>query len=206
MGNFPKREYRNQGNSTHTDFEYFRHQSSRKNRSQLLRHLMKLIKIFFGLVIIFSLLLILVENTDTVSVNLLFHTFEETKVAVLILISVGIGVLIGYGLTVVTLISAKSELRSIKQKNQSITNELNDLRNVAIDQDIYDTENDDENECEGYKHRANCWHINDIQLDECHLCLTPLIGSVVVVHNGKYFHQHHDYCNKMFKELGGTFI
>ena len=97
----------------------------------------------FWVVIIFSLLLILVENTDTVSVNLLFHTFEETKVAVLILISVGIGVLIGYGLTVVTLISAKSELRSIKQKNQSITNELNDLRNVAIDQDIYDTENDE---------------------------------------------------------------
>ena len=143
MGDFPKREYRNQRNSARTDFEYFRHQSSRKNRSQLLRHLMKLIKIFFGLIIIFSLLLILVENTDTVSVNLLFRTFEETKVAVLILISVGIGVLIGYGLTVVTLISAKSELRAIKQKNQSITNELNDLRNVAIDQDIYDTENDE---------------------------------------------------------------
>ena len=104
---------------------------------------MKLIKIFFGLVIIFSLLLILVENTDTVSVNLLYRKFDETKVAVLILIAVAIGVLIGYGLTVVTLISAKSELRSIKQKNQSITNELNDLRNVAIDQDIYDTENDE---------------------------------------------------------------
>ena len=104
---------------------------------------MKLIKIFFGLIIIFSLLLILVENTDTVSVNLLYRTFEETKVAVLILISVAISILIGYGITVVTLISAKSELRSLKQKNQSITNELNDLRNVAIDQDIYDTENDE---------------------------------------------------------------
>ena len=104
---------------------------------------MKLIKIFLGLIIIFSLLLILVENTDTVSVNLLFRTFEETKVAVLILISVAIGILIGYGITVVTLISAKSELRSLKQKNQSNTNELNDLRNVAIDQDIYDTENDE---------------------------------------------------------------
>ena len=104
---------------------------------------MKLIKIFFGLIIIFSLLLILVENTDTVSVNLLYRTFEVTKVAVLILISVAIGILIGYGITVVTLISAKSELRSLNQKNQSITNELNDLRNVAIDQDIYDTENDE---------------------------------------------------------------
>lgn len=103
---------------------------------------MKLIKIFFGLIIIFSLLLILVENTDTVSVNLLFYKFEETKVAVLILISVGIGIIIGYGLTVVTLISVKSEMRSLKQKNQSITSELNDLRNVAIDQDIYIEDNE----------------------------------------------------------------
>ena len=86
---------------------------------------------------------ILLKNTDKVSVNLLIYTFDETEVSVLILFTVAIGILIGYGLTVVTLISAKSELRSLKQKNQSITNELNDLRNVAIDQDIYDTENDE---------------------------------------------------------------
>ena len=104
---------------------------------------MKLIKIFLGLIIIFGLLLILLKNTDKVSVNLLIYTFDETEVSVLILFTVAIGILIGYGLTVVTLISAKSELRSLKQKNQSITNELNDLRNVAIDQDIYDTENDE---------------------------------------------------------------
>ena len=104
---------------------------------------MKLIKIFFGLIIIFGLLLILLKNTDKVSLNLLIYTFGETEVSVLILFTVAIGILIGYGLTVVTLISAKSELRSLKQKNQSITNELNDLRNVAIDQDIYDTENDE---------------------------------------------------------------
>ena len=104
---------------------------------------MKLIKIFFSLIIIFGLLLILLKNTDKVSVNLLIYTFDETEVSVLILFTVAIGILIGYGLTVVTLISAKAELRSLKQKNQSITNELNDLRNVAIDQDIYDTENDE---------------------------------------------------------------
>ena len=104
---------------------------------------MKLIKIFFGLLIIFSLLLILLKNTDKVSVNLLIKQFDDIEVSVLILFSIAIGVLIGYGLTVVTLISVKSEMRSLKQKNQSITNELNDLRNVAIDQDIYDTENDE---------------------------------------------------------------
>jgi len=104
---------------------------------------MKLIKIFLGLIIVFSLLLVLVENTDTVSVNLILTEFPETKVAVLILISVGLGILIGYGLTVFTLISAKSELRSLKHKNQSIADELNDLRNVAIEPDTYDTESEE---------------------------------------------------------------
>tara|TARA_Y100000588_G_scaffold395307_1_gene522868 strand:- start:7782 stop:8096 length:315 start_codon:yes stop_codon:yes gene_type:complete len=104
---------------------------------------MKLIKIFLGLIIVFSLLLVLVENTDTVKVNLILTEFPETKVAVLILISVGLGILIGYGLTVFTLISVKSELRSLKHKNQSIADELNDLRNVAIEPDIYDAESEE---------------------------------------------------------------
>jgi len=38
----------------------------------------------------------------------------------------------------------------------------------------YQIRHEDEDECMGYKNRANCWHINDIQLDECCLCLTPL--------------------------------
>lgn len=38
----------------------------------------------------------------------------------------------------------------------------------------YQIRHEDEDECLGYKNRANCWHINDIQLDECCLCLTPL--------------------------------
>jgi len=37
----------------------------------------------------------------------------------------------------------------------------------------YQIRHEDEDECMGYKNRANCWHINDIQLDECCLCLTP---------------------------------
>jgi len=99
---------------------------------------MKLFKIFISLFVVFCFLLILVENTDTVPVNLLFYTFEDTKVAVLVLFSIAIGIIIGYGLTLTSLFSAKSELRTLRNKNKSISNELNDLRNVAIDQDIYD--------------------------------------------------------------------
>ena len=101
---------------------------------------MKFIKIFLGIFIILGLLLVLVENTETVTINLLFYSFENTKVAVLILISSGIGILVGYGLIVTSLISSKSEIRSLKHKAQSISNELNDLRNADIDSDIYDAQ------------------------------------------------------------------
>ena len=102
---------------------------------------MKLIKIFLAILLIFCLLFVLIENTETVTINLIFAKFENIKVAVLILFSVVIGILIGYGLIVSSLLSAKSELRAIKRENKSILSELNDLRNAAIDSDIYDNEN-----------------------------------------------------------------
>ncbi len=51
------------------------------------------------------------------------------------------GFLVGYGVAVTSIISSKSESRSLKLKNRRLSDELNDLRNVAIDEGIYD--NDD---------------------------------------------------------------
>ena len=55
--------------------------------------------------------------------------------------ALAIGILIGYGVAVTSIISSKSETRSLKLKNRRLSDELNDLRNVAIDEGIYD--NDD---------------------------------------------------------------
>ena len=58
----------------------------------------------------------------------------------IILGALTIGVLVGYLSAVFSVLSAKSEIRSLQTKNQRLTDELNDLRNVAIDEGIYDTE------------------------------------------------------------------
>ena len=50
-------------------------------------------------------------------------------------------ILIGFGVAVTSINSSKSESRSLKLKNRRLSDELNDLRNVAIDEGIYD--NDD---------------------------------------------------------------
>ena len=43
----------------------------------------------------------------------------------------------------IVVLSLKSETRSLKDKNRLLTDELSDLRNAAIDEDIYDTEDGD---------------------------------------------------------------
>jgi hypothetical protein len=51
-----------------------------------------------------------------------------------------VGMLIGYGVALTNILSGKSELRSLKTKNRRLADELNDLRNVSIDEGIYDME------------------------------------------------------------------
>ena len=104
---------------------------------------MKLFKIFLGLIVLLFLLFFLLKNSAVVSVNLIFNEYENVSVAIVMLGSLSVGMLIGYGIIVASVFSAKGEIRSLKQKNRKIFDELNDLRNVAIDEGIYEGENGD---------------------------------------------------------------
>jgi len=101
---------------------------------------MKLIKIFGGLAAIIIILLFLLQNTVETKVNLIFVEYENISVAFIMVGALALGILIGYGVAVVHILATKSEIRSLKLKNRRISDELNDLRNVAIDEGIYDTE------------------------------------------------------------------
>lgn len=101
---------------------------------------MKLIKIFGGLVIMILVLFFLMRNTNMVSVDLVFAQYENVQVAVVMLGALALGMMIGYGVAVTNILSGKSELRSLRTKNKRLSDELNDLRNVAIDEGIYDSE------------------------------------------------------------------
>ena len=105
---------------------------------------MKLVKIFGGLVIMILVLFFLMQNTNLVDVNLIFAKFSNVPVAVVMLGSLAVGVLIGYGSAITNILSNKTELRSLKNKNSHLSDELNDLRNVTIDEEISNTEDGDE--------------------------------------------------------------
>mgnify|MGYP001242108805 CR=1 FL=1 len=104
---------------------------------------MKLAKILASMLLILGLVYFLTKNADEnskVFVDLIFKQYENASVSMIILGALTIGVLVGYLSAVFSVLSAKSEIRSLQTKNQRLTDELNDLRNVAIDEGIYDTE------------------------------------------------------------------
>ena len=101
---------------------------------------MKLVKIFAGVVVLILVLVFLIQNTKVVSVNLVFAQYENVQVAMIMLGALSVGILIGYGVAVTNILSSKTEIRSLKTKNRRLSDELNDLRNVAIDEGIYDTD------------------------------------------------------------------
>ena len=110
---------------------------------------MKLIKIFGAIIIVLGLVYFLTENSSKVELDLLFIEYydnpdtqkdERISVSMIILGTLTIGIFVGYILAVFSIISAKSDIRSLQTKNRRLSEELNDLRNVAIDEGIYDND------------------------------------------------------------------
>ena len=74
---------------------------------------MKLVKIFGGLLIMILVLFFLMQNTSLVDVNLIFKEFSEVPVAVVMLGSLAVGIIIGYGSAITNILSSKNELRTL---------------------------------------------------------------------------------------------
>ena len=104
---------------------------------------MKLAKILASMFLILGLVYFLTRNAgenSKVFVDLIFKQYDNASVSMIILGAITIGFFGGYLSAVFSVLSAKSETRSLQNKNRGLTDELNDLRNVAIDEGIYDTE------------------------------------------------------------------
>lgn len=114
---------------------------------------MKLLKyIFFIIILIICIIFInqlnelnTVVNTSGEKVNVLIkfpylsniENFEDgIKVWEAIILSLSIGVFIGFLIALFQLVSQKSEIISLKSKLRRLTNELDGLRNQSIEDDI----------------------------------------------------------------------
>ena len=100
---------------------------------------MHLIKIF--LLIIFNLIIIvfMTQNSNE-KINIFFfnYSLNDVFLNVVLLFNLLFGVAAGFLSAVFIIISNKSQIKSLQNKNRILTDELNDLRNVAIDEGLYD--------------------------------------------------------------------
>ncbi len=103
---------------------------------------MKLFKTFIWTLIILSLIFFLMLNTARVHLNLIFTEFNSAPVNMIIFGSIAIGILFGYLIAIFSILSNKSEIRNLQNKNKRLADELNDLRNVAVDEGIYDSDDE----------------------------------------------------------------
>ena len=101
---------------------------------------MKLVKIFAALVLVIIILYFLLQNNNPVNVDLVFYQKENVPISVVMLGALGVGMLIGYVVALMLILAGKSEIRSLKNKNQQLAEELNELRNANIDEGIYEDE------------------------------------------------------------------
>ena len=102
---------------------------------------MHLIKIF--LLIVFNLIVIvfMTQNAgEKVDIYFFNYTIEKASLNVILLFNLLFGIAAGFLAAVFIIFTHKSQIKSLHNKNRILTDELNDLRNVAIDEGIYESE------------------------------------------------------------------
>ena len=100
---------------------------------------MHLIKIF--LLIVFNLIIIVFmtqNSNEKVDIFFFSYSLSDAYLNVILLFNLLFGVAAGFIASVFIVISNKSQIKNLQNKNRILTDELNDLRNVAIDEGIYE--------------------------------------------------------------------
>ena len=99
---------------------------------------MKIIKTFFLIIIILFLIYFLSMNNAKVDIDLLFKKFNQVSISMVIFGALSFGILFGYIIAVFSILSTKSQNRNLQNKIKILTDELNDLRNVAVNETVYE--------------------------------------------------------------------
>ena len=99
---------------------------------------MKLFKTFFLIIIVLFLIYFLSMNNARVDIDLLFKKFDGVSISMVIFGALSLGVIIGYIIAVFAVLSSKAQNHSLQNKIKSLSEELNNLRNVAVDETIYE--------------------------------------------------------------------
>jgi uncharacterized integral membrane protein len=103
---------------------------------------MRLLKILLGLLVVLALAVFLSNNSDQYSTIWLFpgKALEDINLAHILVSSLAIGLLLGFGIGLVQIITQQRDIRSKGRQLKKLRAELNNLRHSALDEDIFGEE------------------------------------------------------------------
>ncbi len=102
---------------------------------------MHLFKVF--LLILFNLIIIIFmtqNSVERVNIHFINYSIENSYLNVVLLFTLLFGVIAGFLTSAFIIFSSKASIKNLQNKNRILTEELNDLRNVAIDEGIYESD------------------------------------------------------------------
>jgi len=110
---------------------------------------MRLISLFFIVVIVLLIMWFLTQNVDQVvqELEIFQYSFLNVSLVNVLFGTFAFGVITGFLIPVIQYISAKGEVRKLRKEAKKLRSELNDLRNVGIESDLEveeDISNDEE--------------------------------------------------------------
>ena len=77
-------------------------------------------------------------NNARVDIDLLFKKINGVSISMVIFGALSLGVIIGYIIAVFSVLSSKAQNRKLQNEIQSLSDELNNLRNVAVNETVYE--------------------------------------------------------------------
>ena len=105
---------------------------------------MHLFKVF--LLILFNLIIIIFmtqNSVERVDIHFINYSIQNSYLNVVLLFALLFGVLLGFLTSAFVIFSNRTKIKNLQNKNRILTEELNDLRNVAIDEGIYESDDGD---------------------------------------------------------------
>ncbi|MBN2364627.1 MAG: LapA family protein [Calditrichaeota bacterium] len=96
---------------------------------------MKIIENLIKILIVLLLLFVLIQNSSQkIDLQLFTLYYPNINLAIILLITLGIGAVLGALMLSLNLIQSRSEIRNLQKKNKQLTKELENLRNISIEE------------------------------------------------------------------------
>ncbi len=96
---------------------------------------MKILVNLIKILVVVLLVFVLIQNADQkVDIKIFTLYYANIHLAIVLLLTLGIGAILGALMMGFSVLSAHAQVRELKRKNNQINKELDNLRNISIDE------------------------------------------------------------------------